>query len=387
MELLSRDYNTAMAIPQYMYYYNMTAEQARSFVENIYNVEMFAETTEYGVPAGATDEQAYAILVAKINEILGTTFTTDTMFTCVPALATSPELFTDVYLHGYSQLMTLLTSYYPMLKALKTDRTTFKTKTGKTDVEIDEGLPTLYAELAVNFNITAASIDEAITGIIAYVNTTLGKTGDNAYTEATLGNICWVCAEPTDAVKTAVMQKFNLDSYPGYISITSGYIGGQSLVPWFTIRINCDHTSIGYLAENEVSYEVIHTIVEHTAQAPTCVDKGWDAYETCSKCDYTTYGGEIGATGIHTPVVVNAREATATEDGYTGDTICSVCQAPLAAGEVIPATGAQEDPGDQPSGGENLCKWCSEPHNGFFGKLVGFFHSILYFFAHLFGKR
>ena len=37
--------------------------------------------------------------------------------------------------------------------------------------------------------------------------------------------------------------------------------------------------------------------------------------------------------------------------------------------------------------GENLCKWCGELHEGFWGKLVGFFHAILYFFAHLFGKR
>ena len=43
-----------------------------------------------------------------------------------------------------------------------------------------------------------------------------------------------------------------------------------------------------------------------------------------------------------------------------------------------------DDP-DEPD--ENLCKWCGEPHEGFWGKIVGFFHSVLYFFAHLFGKR
>ena len=40
---------------------------------------------------------------------------------------------------------------------------------------------------------------------------------------------------------------------------------------------------------------------------------------------------------------------------------------------------------DEPD--ENLCKWCGEAHEGVWGKIVGFFHSILYFFAHLFGKR
>jgi hypothetical protein len=32
-----------------------------------------------------------------------------------------------------------------------------------------------------------------------------------------------------------------------------------------------------------------HDKVAHKAQAPTCTEIGWDAYETCSRCDYTTY--------------------------------------------------------------------------------------------------
>ena len=41
---------------------------------------------------------------------------------------------------------------------------------------------------------------------------------------------------------------------------------------------------------------------------------------------------------------------------------------------------------DQPAG-ENRCKWCDEVHTGVWGRIVGFFHSVLYFFAHLFGIR
>ena len=59
--------------------------------------------------------------------------------------------------------------------------------------------------------------------------------------------------------------------------------------------------------------------------------------------------------------------------------------------EVLPATGETDDPGEQDTpdapSGQALCKWCGEPHTGFWGKIVGFFHSILYFFAHLFGRR
>ena len=44
-----------------------------------------------------------------------------------------------------------------------------------------------------------------------------------------------------------------------------------------------------------------------------------------------------------------------------------------------------EAEGEAPS---NLCKWCEKDHSGNFGqKIIGFFHSILYFFAHLFGRK
>ena len=42
---------------------------------------------------------------------------------------------------------------------------------------------------------------------------------------------------------------------------------------------------------------------------------------------------------------------------------------------------------DKPSDGKNLCKYCGEDHGtSFWGKIVAFFHAILYFFAHLFGR-
>lgn len=32
-----------------------------------------------------------------------------------------------------------------------------------------------------------------------------------------------------------------------------------------------------------------HDIVNHSAKAPTCTEKGWDAYQTCTRCSYSTY--------------------------------------------------------------------------------------------------
>ena len=32
-----------------------------------------------------------------------------------------------------------------------------------------------------------------------------------------------------------------------------------------------------------------HLLVDHDGQAPTCTELGWNEYQTCSRCDYTTY--------------------------------------------------------------------------------------------------
>ena len=32
-----------------------------------------------------------------------------------------------------------------------------------------------------------------------------------------------------------------------------------------------------------------HNLVHHNAKAPTCTEVGWEAYDTCSRCGYTTY--------------------------------------------------------------------------------------------------
>lgn len=39
-----------------------------------------------------------------------------------------------------------------------------------------------------------------------------------------------------------------------------------------------------------------HDLIHHDAQAPACTEIGWEAYDTCSRCDYTTYT-ELAATG------------------------------------------------------------------------------------------
>ena len=66
-----------------------------------------------------------------------------------------------------------------------------------------------------------------------------------------------------------------------------------------------------------------HTIVAVDAKAPTCTEKGNEAYEYCSVCDYTTYK-EISETG-HSIVKVSGKAPTCTETGYEAYEYCTVC--------------------------------------------------------------
>lgn len=129
--------------------------------------------------------------------------------------------------------------------------------------------------------------------------------------------------------------------------------------------------------------ELGHDRIRHEAKAPTCTEIGWEAYDTCSRCDYTTYR-EISAKGHtagasvrenekaptcteegsydevvyctvceeelsrktvtidaagHMAAVVEGKEATCTESGLTDGEKCSVCGETLQKQEEIPARG------------------------------------------------
>lgn len=75
----------------------------------------------------------------------------------------------------------------------------------------------------------------------------------------------------------------------------------------------------GYTTRKELP-ALNHDLVRHVAQAPTCTEKGW-AYDTCSRCDHTTYAELPALNHDYQAVTV---EPTCETDGYTVFT-CSRC--------------------------------------------------------------
>ena len=75
-----------------------------------------------------------------------------------------------------------------------------------------------------------------------------------------------------------------------------------------------------------------HDYVDHEAKAATCTEVGWEAYQTCSRCDYTTYK-EIPVMG-HTPAApVRENEVAPTctvGSSYDEVVYCSVCKKELS---------------------------------------------------------
>ena len=79
----------------------------------------------------------------------------------------------------------------------------------------------------------------------------------------------------------------------------------------------CDYTTYAELPAQ-------HDLRHHAAKAPTCTGIGWDAYDTCSRCDYTTTYVELPALN-HALEQHAAKAPTCTEPGWDAYETCSRC--------------------------------------------------------------
>ena len=80
-----------------------------------------------------------------------------------------------------------------------------------------------------------------------------------------------------------------------------------------------------------------HDLIPHAGKAATCTEKGWKAYNTCSRCDYSTYV-ELAALG-HDPIPHTGKAATCTEPGWDAYEACQREGCGYSTYAEIPASG------------------------------------------------
>ena len=66
-----------------------------------------------------------------------------------------------------------------------------------------------------------------------------------------------------------------------------------------------------------------HDLVNHDGKAATCTEAGWKAYQTCTRCDYSTYA-EIAALGHEYSEWTVTQKPTCTEAGQESR-LCARC--------------------------------------------------------------
>ena len=131
----------------------------------------------------------------------------------------------------------------------------------------------------------------------------------------------------------------------------------------------CDYTT--YVEKEALNHK--DTIVQVEAKAPTCTEIGWDAYEYCTACDYTTY---VEKAALDHDIVIDAYVAPKCEEtGLTEGQHCSRCDDMTVAQEVIPDLGGHINEDGNTTcdrcGETILCEDCGRPvHEGFIQNLV-----------------
>ena len=80
-----------------------------------------------------------------------------------------------------------------------------------------------------------------------------------------------------------------------------------------------------------------HSLKSHAGKAPTCTEKGWEAYNTCTRCNYTTYQEKDALN--HDIEKHDAKAPTCTEKGWEAYEACKREGCTYTTKKEIPASG------------------------------------------------
>jgi hypothetical protein len=171
----------------------------------------------------------------------------------------------------------------------------------------------------------------------------------------------------------------------------------------------CTVKSCGATKEEEIKKDPDAHVFRTDVIPPTCTEDGYTSHN-CTLCSFGYNDETVPALGHRWSAPVwswsGTSSASATFTCANGDhpeTVAATITSETVkepteteAGKKV-YTATVEFEGETftdtvnktiPAQGDGLCKWCGEDHSGsFWQRIVGFFHSIAYFFAHLFGRR
>ena len=105
----------------------------------------------------------------------------------------------------------------------------------------------------------------------------------------------------------------------GNVSYLKVHTGGTE-TPTCTKGKTCEKCGAEYGEKDPNNHDLVH----HDAKAPSCTEIGWNAYEACSRCNYTTTYQELPALN-HDLEQHAAKAPTCTEIGWNAYETCSRC--------------------------------------------------------------
>ena len=182
--------------------------------------------------------------------------------------------------------------------------------------------------LPTNSTIT---IEKALTG----ENSSIGVTTATPVATTKDASVKIAAGKGTHAITDADKGHFTPDTGycevqkkdDGALYLTHVHTGGEATC---TAAAKCGGCGQSYGNTNLNN----HALVHHEAKAPTCTAVGWEAYDTCSRCDYSTTKVEIPMA----PHTYSETEWKSDVDNHWHE--CSVCHTQIgkAAHEWQPAT-------------------------------------------------
>lgn len=158
---------------------------------------------------------------------------------------------------------------------------------------------------------------------------TLGATGHTYIPEITLPT----CTEKGCKTYICSCGDSYIDSYTTALGHSYGAwyeVTASTCITEGSARRDCSRCSH---FETKAVDVLGHDIVHHEAKLPTCTESGWEAYDTCARCDYSTKI-ELSATGHSTSDWIVDTEATYENNGSKHKE-CTVCRTILEE-SIIP---------------------------------------------------